>query len=449
MSTALVWFRSDLRLTENPAWAAATSDHERVVALFVLDPALWHGCGVRRRAQLGANLAALDQSLSAWGGRLRVRRGDPRSLVPEEAAAVEAVYWNGDAGPYAADRDGTVAARIRCRVEIRPGNFVHGPGRVVTDRGSAYRVFGPFYRRWSSAIREPWPEPGQGRVAADPGDGLPDCDEPPMPAGERGAEGRLEAFLGKADLYADERDLPFRDGTSRLSADLKFGTISPRAVADLVGDSSPGRRAFLRQLAWRDFFAHLMAAAPRTRDHSARPQYEGVRWRVDPEGFAAWAAGQTGFPMVDAGMRQLAAEGWIHGRVRMVAASFLVKDLLVDWRLGERHFRRQLIDGDVAQNVGNWQWVAGTGYDAAPYFRILNPVVQSRRLDPEGEYLRRWVPELSRLPSVAIHAPWEAGSGVLARAGVVLGETYPAPMVDHAEARRATLAAYGAARSGG
>jgi len=267
-----------------------------------------------------------------------------------------------------------------------------------------------------------------------------------MEPGEAGAEGRLEAFLERVGRYGEERDRPDLDTTSRLSADLKFGTIGPRTVARRAEGPGEGREAFVRQLAWREFYAQLLAGFPHTRRQAMRPGYDRVAWRRDPEGLAAWEKGRTGYPFVVAAMRQLRAEGWIHNRARMVAASFLVKDLLIDWRLGERHFRRWLVDGDVAQNAGNWQWVAGTGADAAPYFRVFNPVTQGLRFDPDGDYVRCWVPELARLPVPAVHAPWEAASGALAAAGVVLGETYPVPIVDHAEARRAAIAAYDAAR---
>ena len=448
MSAGLVWFRCDLRLGDNPAWAAATSSHERVVALFVADPVLWEGAGAHRRNQLAAHLGALDGALRSWGGRLRVRRGDPRAVVPAEARALgaELVLWNGDVTPYAARRDAAVVERLAGRVELHAGRFVHAPGRVLTGEGRPFRVFTSFYREWGAVPWEPWPEAGEARVDGDPGDGLPVAGPPMMEPGEAAAERRLDAFLERVDGYGEERDRPDLDTTSRLSADLKFGTISPRLVTARAEGPGAGRQAFVRQLAWREFYAHLLAAFPGTRRRAMRPEYDRVAWRDDPEGLTAWAEGRTGYPFVDAAMRQLRAEGWIHNRARMVAASFLVKDLLIDWRLGERHFLRWLVDGDVAQNVGNWQWVAGTGADAAPYFRILNPVTQGLRFDPDGDYVRRWVPEISRLPAPAVHAPWQAAPGVLAAAGVALGETYPAPIVDHAEAREATLAAYEAAR---
>ncbi len=441
MTTSIVWFRRDLRLSGNPAWADATANAEAVVPLFVVDPRLWDRASGPRRALLAGHLRALDRQLAERSGRLHVLGGDPAEIVPAlaESTGADRVVVNGDVTPFARNRDREVAGGID--LTVHHGGLVHPPGSVRTADGDVYRVFTPFHRSWAATDPEPWPDgEGGASIHDDPGTGVPDEPEPPVVPGEEGAELRLGRFERHVDAYSEERDRPDLDVTSRLSIDLKWGTIGPRQVKERIGTATPGRAAFVRQLAWRDFYAHLMWDAPETIDRPLKPKYEAVRWVEDPDGLAAWREGATGYPLVDAGMRQLRREGWMHNRVRMVAASFLVKDLLVDWRHGERHFRHHLLDGDVASNVGNWQWVAGTGADAAPYFRVFNPVTQGRKFDPDGDYIRRWVPELADVRSPAIHAPWEAASEELR--GVVLGEDYPAPIVDHAEARERALGAY-------
>ena len=446
----LVWFRRDLRLTDNPAWAAATADHAEVTALYVLDDRLLRSAGPLRRRQLVAELHALDAALGRHGGRLLVRRGDPITVVPGEAdrRGGARVHWNADVTPYAAARDGAVRAALDREPATFHGHLVHRPGALVTSAGRVPRVFGAFHRRWTATPWDGWPLPGDAALGDDPGGGLPPLDgEPPLPPGEDAAHATLRRFLdGPVDRYRGGRDDLARPGASRLSVALRFGTISPRLVAEAVGEAGEDRRAFLRQLAWRDWYAHLLAETPSLPRRALRAEYDRIAWRDDPDGLAAWREGRTGYPIVDAGMRELAAAGTMPNRVRMVTASFLVKDLLIDWRAGERHFRRLLLDGDVPQNVGNWQWVAGTGPDAAPWFRVFNPVTQSRAHDPGGRYLRRWLPELSGLDDTAVHAPWEAPPAALASAGVVLGGTYPEPLVDHAAARARALDAYRRAR---
>jgi deoxyribodipyrimidine photo-lyase len=457
----IAWFRRDLRLDDNPAWARATAEHSRVLALYVLDPALLARAGARRAARLLGDLAALDRALADRGGRLCVRAGDPTSVVPREAArrAAAAVLANADVTPYATERDSAVAAALDeagVAWQTEWGTVVHAPGSVLTSAGTLSQVFTPFLRVWARTAWAPWPEPGTAAPVDDAGDGLPEpADRYPLlgepegdaaEPGETGAAARLALAVARADAYVEEHDRPDLVGTSLLSPDLRFGTLSPRLVVEVVGEGTPGREALVRQLAWRDWFAHLLHASPRLVDEPMRDTYAHLRWRDDDAGFRAWKEGRTGYPMVDAGMRQLRASGWMHNRVRMLTASFLVKNLLVDWRRGERWFRHVLIDGDVSQNVGNWQWVAGTGPDASPYNRVFNPVLQGQRFDPHGDYVRRWVPELGGLTGPAVHQPWELGPLELAGADVALGETYPEPIVDLAESRSRALAAYAAAR---
>lgn len=430
-------------------WSAATQ-HADVTALFVLDPALFDTAGPFRRRVLTSHLHSLDEQLRRRGGCLRVEHGSPDAAVSRLANELDAdVHVNTDTTPYSATRDAAVETALGRPLNTHWGTLVHEPGRVLTKKGTLSRVFTPFWKVWDVTDLAPLAEgEGEASIATEPGAGLPAVEDGGLDAfggGEAGARQRLDEFLDRVDGYLDARDLPAEVGTSLLSADLRFGTLSPREVLDIVGDSTAGRRGFTRQLAWRDWYAHLLHENPTMPRAAIKPEYDGIRWRNDVEEFEAWKAGRTGFPIVDAGMRQLAATGWMHNRVRMIVGSFLVKDLLIDWRWGERWFRHLLVDADVAQNVGNWQWVAGCGTDAAPYFRVFNPWLQSKKFDGDGEYIRTWVPELAELSAKQIHEPAAVAPLDLAAAGVVLGDTYPEPLVDHAFARDRALQVFKAA----
>lgn len=444
MTTNVVWFRRDARLTDNPAWAAGAA-RGRVCPLFIIDPGLYEAVSPRRREMLVGGLAALDGQLRELGGRLMVTTGNPSEVLPAIMGKVGAdtVFANSDVTPLGRRRDEAASQNVDLRLE--DGNYVHPPGSILTGSGTPYRVFTPFYRTWSRRAVDTIASPPGVEVTADPGEALPPAPNTSEAGAEEAAK-RLHGFLSRVDDYERERDRPDLDTTSRLSIDLKFGWIGPRTVLNRVGGSTPGRAAFVRQLAWRDFYAHVMAEWPESVDAPMRAEYGGIAWRNDPEEIEAWKSGMTGYPIVDAGMRQLVAEGWIHNRVRLLVASFLVKDLLADWRIGERFLRRHLLDGDTPQNVGNWQWVAGVGTDAAPYFRVFNPETQSRKFDPSGDYIRRWVPELRDLPASLIHDPAGVDDARLAEFGISLGVTYPEPIVDHAMARMRAISAYEAAR---
>ncbi len=437
-----MWFRRDLRLADNAALAAAADAGTDVLGLFVLDERLCRPAGANRTAFLYRALHDLNRQL---GGRLVVRRGDPREVVPQVAAEVGAdrVWCAADFGPYGAGRDEAVATSLAAcdrRLDRVGSPYAVEPGTVVKADGTPYRVFTPFFREWVKHLDpETVPKPKvswlDGRS-----DGVPDDRHvtAALPeATEQAAQRRLEQFLAR-DLarYTERREYPAEDGTSRLSPYLKFGLLHPNQILSRLGDG-PGATRFLTELAWREFYADVLWHDPASAQRAWQPAMRGLRADHGHEAdrlFEAWAAGQTGYPLVDAGMRQLRAEGWMHNRVRMVTASFLVKDLHLPWQRGARHFLAHLVDGDLASNNHGWQWVAGSGTDAAPFFRIFNPVTQSRRCDADGDYIRRFVPELRRLAGPDVHQPWRA------RGGPPAG--YPAPIVDHAVEREEALARY-------
>lgn len=459
----LVWFRNDLRLEDNPAWSSATSNHKTVAALYVVDPQVGGVAGSRRRRRNAEEVRALDRQLRSHGGCLTVRTGRPEAVVAAEVQRLGAVslYLNSSPGPGSSRRDELVAKSLPRGVDMHSfwGNLVQPPGSLQTRDGHVPHVFTSFWKRWTSTRAERWPDPRHSQILAEPGEGLDALYEngslgpvrhghPERGTGSDGAHELLERFVTeRVGRYPEDRDSVTLRSTSELSIALHFGTISPRTVVDAASGHGRAGEAFIRQIAWRDWYSHLLFENPRLVTQPMRPEYDDIEWRDDPVGLRAWKDGRTGFPIVDAAMRQLAATGRMHNRARLIAASFLVKDLLIDWRHGERHFRRHLLDGDLAQNVGNWQWVAGVGPDAAPYFRVFNPTRQAEAHDPHGDFVRAWVPELRRLPTRYIHAPLLAPPGELKRAGVNLGREYPQPIVDHAVARDRALVTYKAARA--
>lgn len=445
MSRAVVWFRRDLRLSDNPTLREALDAVDEIVPVFVLDPRLWDASGPNRRWFLAGSLAALDESL---GGRLVVRSGSPAPVLRSLAAEVDAtaVYHASDVGPYGRERDEAVRNALENdgrSVHTPDGPYAVAPGEVCTKSGDTYKVYTPFYRAWSEVhIPEPIPKPRTIDVVSGvESDGIPEAPEVeaalPEP-GEEAAGARADQFLRSAvDDYDDRRDYPAGDETSRLSVYLKFGVIHPRQLLARLDRRKPGHKTFSQELAWRDFYAHVLHEWPESAWAAWNDKLAGIELDTGgaaDEAFAAWCEGRTGYPFIDAGMRQLVAEGWMHNRARMATASFLVKDLHLDWTRGARWFLHHLVDGDIASNNHGWQWAAGTGTDAAPYFRIFNPIRQSERFDPEGEYIRRWVPELADLDKTEIHEPWKRPDGPPAG--------YPEPIVDHGAEREEALRRY-------
>jgi deoxyribodipyrimidine photo-lyase len=444
----VLWFRRDLRLADHPALVAAARQGP-VVPLFVLDDALLRTAGRPRLAYLLRTVRALDTQLAAIGSALTVRRGRPEAVIPSLVAetGAAAVYISADFAPYGARRDRRVGDALGAVPLVATGSpYAVAPDRIRKPNGEAYQVFAPFYRSW---LANGWDAPTRfdlRTVAWHAIDGVPIPDDPPTTAtlpnaGEAAAHAAWMQF-GRECLadYGHRRNQPALDGTSRLSPFLKLGAIHPRT---LLHDLGPDDDDFRRQLAWREFYATVLHHAPSSARTSFQPHMERLDYDDGADAdarFDVWAAGRTGYPLVDAGMRQLLGEGWMHNRMRMITASFLVKDLHIDWTRGARHFMDHLIDGDLASNQHGWQWTAGTGTDAAPYFRIFNPVNQSRKFDPDGNYIRRWVPELAALPSNEIHEPWPRPQG--AQVG------YPEPVVDHRVERAEALARYHLVRSG-
>lgn len=458
------WMRRDLRLHDNTALCHALSLSSQVIPVFILDPAAlesrYHREANARRAFLFANLRALEADLRARGSRLVVRAGPPFEALSAlmETTGATHIVAEADFSPFARRRDAALAEALP--LTLTGGVTVHHPGAVLKPNGTPYVVFTPFSKAWRALS---WPtashlQSAPAQLAAVPehltSQPIPNDLPAPahFPAGEAEAQRRLEAFARQAIFAYDEgRNRLDQHGTSTLSPYLRFGVLSARqalVTARAAHAAAPdettrkGADTWLNELIWREFYIGVLYHFPHVLRQEFNPTLRNIPWRTAPADLAAWQQGLTGFPVVDACMRQLATTGWMHNRGRMIVASFLVKDLLLDWRLGEAWFMRHLVDGDPAANNGGWQWTAGTGTDAAPYFRIFNPVTQGEKFDPHGSFIRRYVPELARVPDKFIHTPWLMSPVDQRLTGCVLGEHYPRPMVDRSEARQRTLKAY-------
>ena len=462
----ILWFRHDLRLADNPALVHAVETGRPILPLYILDQGSTAlPIGAASLWWLDKSLRALDASLRVLGARLILRRGDSeaelRRLIDETGA--DAVFMNRRFEPDAFARDADIVHELQAEgiaCKGWNGTLLARPGSVLNGSGQPYKVFTPFHRTLLATVAAPAPSAAPSRIVTPP-DTLSDDIEawglhPTRPdwsggfdwtPGEAGADAALSTFLaGGLKTYSVGRDIPAEPATSRLSPHLHFGEINPwRAIQAARAAAADGRvpaaeaDKFIAEIGWREFSAHLLHAFPQITDTGFRPEYDAMPWRDDPEGLTAWTRGQTGYPVVDAGMRELWTTGFMHNRVRMIVASFLVKHMLIDWRKGEAWFRDTLVDADLASNVQNWQWVAGSGADASPYFRIFNPITQGQKFDADGRYVRRWVPELRAVPDRWLHAPWTAPPEVLRYARVRLGADYPRPIVDHDLARKRAL----------
>ncbi len=470
LDRALVWFRRDLRADDNAALYHALRDARAVFCVFVFDTGILDALPNRadRRVEfIWHAVAELKATLEARGGGLAVLHGRARDVIPEHARAlgVDAVFTNRDYEPQAIERDAAVETALVAdgrRLHTFKDHVICEGDEVLTQSRAPYSVFTPYRNAWLKRVDEFFLKsyPVDRHVAAlapDAGRAMPTLAslgfEPtnltklPIPLGASGARSMFDEFLRRIDRYRDTRDFPAMRGPSYLSVHLRFGTMSIRELARAAHQrATEGADTWLSELVWRDFYFQILWHYPHVVGGSFKREYDALKFPDRDDLFAAWCEGRTGYPLVDAAMRQLVTTGYMHNRLRMVAASFLVKDLLVDWRRGERFFAEHLNDFDLSANNGGWQWAASTGCDAQPYFRIFNPVTQSEKFDAEGKFIRLYVPELARVPTKYIHAPWTLPPIDQKVAGAVIGRDYPAPVVDHAEARIEALAIYAKVR---
>ena len=479
--TTLLWFRRDLRLADNPALDAAVAIGRPVIPVYICDDAdagEWSPGGASRW-WLHGSLSALSSEIEARGNRLILKTGPAEAVINEliSETGATSVYWNRRYEPWATRRDEKIKTALKGKgMEARSFNagLLREPWAITTQKGEPYKVFTPFWKALRASGEPDQLKPAPQRIPApndftnsdnltswsllptkpDWASGLRDAWTP----GEDAAQSRLHDFIDAAVFdYQDKRNLPGVSGTSRLSPHLHFGEIGPRQIwhtviaSALAQTGSPmprGAETYLSEIAWREFSYHLLFHFPELPLKPLRTEFSNFPWANDPDALSAWQRGATGYPIVDAGMRELWTTGWMHNRVRMIVASFLIKDLLIDWQTGEKWFWDTLVDADLASNAASWQWVAGCGADATPYFRVFNPTIQGTKFDPDGSYVRRWLPEVSRLPDRLIHAPWTAKPIELADAGIELGRDYPAPIVDHSIARNRALEKYKLLKAG-
>ena len=469
----VVWFRQDLRVDDNPALADAAKAHGGVIPVFILEEAgegpfaSWGGAS---RSWLHHSLTALAESLEALGSRLILRRGEPREIIPAilRETKADGVYWNRRYEPHSIKTDSRLKETLRrdgFTARSFNASLLWEPRGIRNKSGEPFKVFTPFWKHCRQIEVEPpvkapaslpvpatWPRSDRlDEWALRPR--KPEWDRgfyELWTPGETGAVARLRKFAGETVAsYGKNRDLPADAGTSRLSPHLHWGEIGPRqiwaefkAAADSKPSSASGVEVYLREIGWREFAHHVLFHFPDTPVEPLRPEFAEFPWKSDAALLRRWQKGRTGYPIVDAGMRELWRTGWMHNRVRMIVGSFLVKHLLQPWQEGAAWFWDTLVDANLANNTMGWQWTAGCGADAAPYFRIFNPMLQGKKFDPEGEYVKRWVPELAKLSADTIHEPWTASADHLLKAGVTLGTDYPLPVVDHAQARKKALAAF-------
>jgi len=469
MIITIWWIRRDLRLADNQALWAALEHSSHVLPVFILDPVLLNSeyTGEKRLAFLFAGLGELHNDLQQKGSRLIIRSGVPDDILAELVAetGANAIYAEADHSPYARQRDLRIATKLP--LHLVGSSAALQPGSVLKADGEPYTVFTSFSRAWKSMaeslpgaiLSEPEMIPTPPEPVSEPlPTHYPQASGIPFKPGEREANSRLESFFSGGRSapvyqYSEGRNQLDTDSTSKISPYLRFGMLSARQAASRAirgMASAPDTQAYksvetwLNEIIWREFYIHILYHYPSVRQRNFR--MGEIRWQNDPQDFAAWKEGCTGYPVVDAAMRQLSETGWMHNRGRMIVASFLTKDLLVDWRWGERWFMQHLVDGDPASNNGGWQWTAGTGTDAAPYFRIFNPISQSTKFDPQGNYIRRWLPELVNVPNEYIHEPWKMPTNLQGGIGCQIGVNYPEPIIDHDWARHRVLNVYGNAK---